>query len=642
MACNIDNIPPEIKEFVVQHLEELYVPAFTDSTDEENIGFYKWPILTEQSRCDILSIRQTSRDFRQAAWKSFGRLVGDLHFRLIGPDLDDLAEISKVADLAPWVRTLTFGTGGFNGQEIPDEQQRNIVSWPRRNSALFDELPVFMKGRKEESAFLGMVQKYMECHKNQEELYASDRGVNALMAALRTLKQVKKVRICIYDPIRKAGTHLRAWLAPEERELMMKIWVEFLLAAEARKPRDTQATNSQVIKIAEQMHPLYKDWSHQLSYKVLPVILAALARSGKSLEDFRTANLDDEHCEAIEPSVVSGLFHHLSGTLESLHTLQITTHGSREDDLALSNLLRTTSTLQYITIWYSDVSYDMSRVPYAWQRVIPALVNTKSRFRRLSLDGPWCFSETSIRLLLQTHLESVSCLFLNKVYLFADGRLNVDGNWNRVLQDLISEKHTSLRYFYLSAVCNEMKDHWDPRLHLDRTVLHGISFDFDVAFPDDGDEEEGEAVDCYQRAVRLDQYLAVANFQQGVSNFLMGDFEEALANFNDVASLLPISHQTSARGLRALRFLNLFQSSRRSFRDLPATQSFGFSASRKALKQLLPLQLLALEDEGGDQEGVRGLLLRGDTELASVQAIIDGYATTGFGGPFSCASVRMK
>jgi tetratricopeptide (TPR) repeat protein len=31
----------------------------------------------------------------------------------------------------------------------------------------------------------------------------------------------------------------------------------------------------------------------------------------------------------------------------------------------------------------------------------------------------------------------------------------------------------------------------------------------------------------------LDQYFAVAYFQQGVSNFLIGDFEEALANFND-------------------------------------------------------------------------------------------------------------
>lgn len=42
-----------------------------------------------------------------------------------------------------------------------------------------------------------------------------------------------------------------------------------------------------------------------------------------------------------------------------------------------------------------------------------------------------------------------------------------------------------------------------------------------------------EQISYYQRAVRLDQYLAVAYFQQGVSNFLVGDFEEALANFND-------------------------------------------------------------------------------------------------------------
>lgn len=45
--------------------------------------------------------------------------------------------------------------------------------------------------------------------------------------------------------------------------------------------------------------------------------------------------------------------------------------------------------------------------------------------------------------------------------------------------------------------------------------------------------EHERAVECYQKAIKLDQYLAVAYFQQGVSNFLLGDFEEALANFND-------------------------------------------------------------------------------------------------------------
>ncbi|CAG9993603.1 unnamed protein product [Clonostachys byssicola] len=45
--------------------------------------------------------------------------------------------------------------------------------------------------------------------------------------------------------------------------------------------------------------------------------------------------------------------------------------------------------------------------------------------------------------------------------------------------------------------------------------------------------EHEKAVEYYQRATRLDQYFAIAYFQQGVSNFLLGDFEEALVNFND-------------------------------------------------------------------------------------------------------------
>ncbi|KAJ5994124.1 hypothetical protein N7451_009848 [Penicillium sp. IBT 35674x] len=55
--------------------------------------------------------------------------------------------------------------------------------------------------------------------------------------------------------------------------------------------------------------------------------------------------------------------------------------------------------------------------------------------------------------------------------------------------------------------------------------------------------EHEKAVECYQRAVGLDRYLAIAYFQQGVSNFLLGDFEEALANFND--TLLYLRGNTS-------------------------------------------------------------------------------------------------
>jgi len=39
--------------------------------------------------------------------------------------------------------------------------------------------------------------------------------------------------------------------------------------------------------------------------------------------------------------------------------------------------------------------------------------------------------------------------------------------------------------------------------------------------------------ESYKEAVKLDQYLAVAQFQMGVSYFLVGNFESALISFND-------------------------------------------------------------------------------------------------------------
>lgn len=40
-------------------------------------------------------------------------------------------------------------------------------------------------------------------------------------------------------------------------------------------------------------------------------------------------------------------------------------------------------------------------------------------------------------------------------------------------------------------------------------------------------------MEAYTQAVRLDSFLAVAYFQMGVSNFLLGEFQEAMANFNE-------------------------------------------------------------------------------------------------------------
>lgn len=86
---------------------------------------------------------------------------------------------------------------------------------------------------------------------------------------------------------------------------------------------------------------------------------------------------------------------------------------------------------------------------------------------------------------------------------------------------------------WVAALASYDNNEFDVALKVFETIsdTSKILFNCGVIHATLGEHEK--AVDCYQRAVRLDQYLAVAYFQQGVSNFLMGDFEEALANFND-------------------------------------------------------------------------------------------------------------
>ncbi|KAJ6264618.1 hypothetical protein Dda_0767 [Drechslerella dactyloides] len=55
--------------------------------------------------------------------------------------------------------------------------------------------------------------------------------------------------------------------------------------------------------------------------------------------------------------------------------------------------------------------------------------------------------------------------------------------------------------------------------------------------------DHDKAIEAYHQAIKLDQYFAVAYFQLGVSNFLLGDFKEASANFND--SLLYLRGNTT-------------------------------------------------------------------------------------------------
>jgi hypothetical protein len=50
------------------------------------------------------------KQFRSASSESFDTMLGDRRFRLTETGIQDLQDISRVKELVPWIKTLTFGT----------------------------------------------------------------------------------------------------------------------------------------------------------------------------------------------------------------------------------------------------------------------------------------------------------------------------------------------------------------------------------------------------------------------------------------------------------------------------------------------------------------------------------------------------
>ncbi|CAI2180339.1 8312_t:CDS:2 [Funneliformis geosporum] len=74
---------------------------------------------------------------------------------------------------------------------------------------------------------------------------------------------------------------------------------------------------------------------------------------------------------------------------------------------------------------------------------------------------------------------------------------------------------------------------FDKALDTFETIADSAKFHFNMGLIYATLGEHEEACRSYKKAVKLDQFFAVAYFQKGVSHFLLGEFEKALANFND-------------------------------------------------------------------------------------------------------------
>jgi len=83
------------------------------------------------------------------------------------------------------------------------------------------------------------------------------------------------------------------------------------------------------------------------------------------------------------------------------------------------------------------------------------------------------------------------------------------------------------------AVISFDEQDYDKALALFETIADSAKIHFNIGMIYATLGEHQTACQSYTQAIQLDQYFSVSYFQKGVSNFLLGDYTEALANFND-------------------------------------------------------------------------------------------------------------
>ncbi|KAF2493904.1 hypothetical protein BU16DRAFT_540446 [Lophium mytilinum] len=433
-SATLDGLPLELKMMIVGYLEEAPTqPTKRVVQPYPRARQYAWMSLSMSSRRDILNLRQQSCGLRDASWKSFGKLLGDLQFRVIPEDIEDLTRISAIPQLAPYITHLAFGTGTFEDWQhgrVVDKNgrgDRSIHSFLKTMATL---IPVSIVECI--PAFRLLIKKYeVACH-GQHYFHNSTYGSTTFANALKALPRLRSLRIDSADWIGEHKTHLRGWLtAPTDRALFDRIW-QLTLPQMPKQPKAKP-------KLSPTHHSIYADLRGQATTATLR-ITAAIESSGTQLETLTQAWGEDKMTGSPPARAVALLrrFTHPATSLAHLHTLRVQLDyactAQRTDIDALTELLRASAALKHVDLTFRGPPPRVRRRhPDRLEDVYPlfeGLIETPSGIERLSIRLDGVQSAEYIVMLLTAHSGSLRAVTLDRVELVGEGR------WKGVLEEL--------------------------------------------------------------------------------------------------------------------------------------------------------------------------------------------------------------
>jgi hypothetical protein len=179
--------------FVLQHNSRVYAEPF--------VRRITWPAMPWPAYRIVIRLRLVCKQFRDASFQEFGKILGDRKFRLTKTDLKKLREIGQMEQLVPWIKTLTFGSARML---YPREVTSITFGYERY---LVDNLSPDIA--RQVGAMKEMHIKYMS--ENESKQPGKD-----LLQVLAAFRKVENVRIVTSDNV----DYLEGWLTPEQQKVV--------------------------------------------------------------------------------------------------------------------------------------------------------------------------------------------------------------------------------------------------------------------------------------------------------------------------------------------------------------------------------------------------------------------------------------
>lgn len=173
----MDTLPVETVTQILDELEVFVTPQI--STLFLSHDYCDGLVQTTESWRDLLAVRQVCRAFRTLTLAHFGRLVGTRTFSLDSADLRHLGQLSKCAEIEPYISKLTLGASRLSVHA--HEHVSGIFG------SVIDSIPGF--------DLSGFVELNRLCTANKRKQNRSDIGIESLRKALARLKHVTEIAL---------------------------------------------------------------------------------------------------------------------------------------------------------------------------------------------------------------------------------------------------------------------------------------------------------------------------------------------------------------------------------------------------------------------------------------------------------------